>query len=72
MQNDDMNLVRVQIVTGQEYLVDTPLTIEQFDDKIAFGAQTDFIVARGDIRIQISKILTHQPIEKIRRPETND
>jgi hypothetical protein len=65
MQTNIMNVIRVQLITGQEYLVDTPLTVEQFDDKIAFGSQSDFIVARHGIRLQISKILTHQPLDQI-------
>lgn len=57
--------VRVQLITGQEHLVDTNLSVEQFDDTIKFANPSDFIIDNHGTRLQISKILTHKPLEEI-------
>lgn len=57
--------VRVQLITGQEHLVDTNLSVDQFDDAIKFANPSDFIIDNHGTRLQISKILTHKPLEEI-------
>lgn len=57
--------VRVQLITGQEYLVDTNLSADQFDDSIKFANPSDFIIDNNGTRLQVSKILTHKPLEEI-------
>jgi hypothetical protein len=57
--------VRVQLINGQEHLVDTNLSVDQFDDSIKFANPSDFIIDNHGTRLQVSKILTHKPLEEI-------
>lgn len=64
--------VRVQLINGQDHLVESVLTEDQFDDKIAFGSPTDLISDVRGIKFQISKILTHQHLGETNvKKETN-
>jgi hypothetical protein len=56
--------VRVKMIDGSLYMIETDMSVDQFDDKVAFGAATDFIKTPDGVRLQFSKMISHQPLEK--------